>query len=101
MHAELVMINLGSGMRSTAKNIADQLAPIYRTMKGFKGVVFIGDSEAGEYGSLSLWESKEDAEALSGTVKRQLARIVGPVPKQGPSTRRIFEVYEVEEPSTM
>ena len=24
-------------------------------MKGFKGVVFIGDSEAGEYGSLSLW----------------------------------------------
>ena len=36
MYAELVMINLGSGMRSTAKNIVDQLTPIYRTMKGSK-----------------------------------------------------------------
>ncbi len=56
MYAELVMINLEPGMRSLAENVADQLAPIYRTMKRFKGVVFIGDSEAGEYGSLSLWE---------------------------------------------
>ena len=98
MYAELVMINLGPGMRSLAEKVADQLAPIYRTMKGFKGVVFIGDIEPGEYGSLSLWDSKDDAEALSGTVKRQLERIIGHVPKQGPGTRRIFEVYEVYQP---
>ena len=63
-------------------------------------MVFIGDSEAGDYGSLSLWESKEDVEKLFGTVKRQLAQIVGHVPKKGPSNRRIFEVYEVEELGT-
>ena len=63
-------------------------------------MVFIGDSEAGNYGSLSLWESKEDAEKLFGTVKRQLEQIVGHVPKKGPSNRRIFEVYEVEELGT-
>ena len=97
MYAELVMINIGPGMRPTAEKVADQLAPIYRSMKGFKGVMFIGDIEAGEYGSLSLWESKEDAEALPGAVKRQLARIVGHLSRKGPSTRRIFEVYKVYE----
>lgn len=96
MYAELVMIKLGPEMRTMAERVADQLAPTYMAMKGFKGVVFIGDAEAGEYGSLSLWESREDAEALHGKMKGRLARLVGRVPKVGPDTRRIFEVYEPE-----
>lgn len=98
MYAELVMIKLGNGMKPMAERVADQLAPIYKAMKGFKGVMFLGDVEAGEYGSLSLWESKEDAEVLHGTMKGRLERLVGRVPKEGPDTRRIFEVYEAFEP---
>ena len=98
MYAELVMIKLGKEMRPMAERVADELAPIYKAMKGVKGVMFIGDVEAGEYGSLSLWESKEDAEALHGTMKGRLERIVGRVPKEGPDTRRIFEIYEVYYP---
>lgn len=98
MFAELVMINLGPGMRPMAEKVADELGPIYKAMKGFRGVVFLGEVEAGEYGSLSIWESKEDAEALHGAMKGRLERLVGRVPKQGPDTRRIFEVYGGYEP---
>jgi hypothetical protein len=93
MYAELVIITVGPEMRTLAVKVADELTPIYSAMKGFKGVVFIGDVATGEYGSLSLWETREDAEALSGTVKRELARTIGHITKKGPSTRRIFEVY--------
>ncbi|HAR96880.1 MAG TPA: hypothetical protein DCR97_13105 [Deltaproteobacteria bacterium] len=98
MYAELVMIKLGPGMKPLAEKVADELAPIYKAMNGFRGVVFLGEAEAGEYGSLSIWESKEDAEALHGTMKGRLERLVGRVPKIGPDTRRIFEVYETYEP---
>ena len=94
MFAELVIVKLGPDMRSMAQTMADHLAPVYKTLKGFKSVVFIGDVDAGEYGSLSLWESREDAEALSGAVKGRLKKVASSVPKQGPTSRRIFEVYE-------
>ena len=81
-----------------AEKVADELAPICKAMKGFRGVIFLGEVEAGEYGSLSMWESKEDAEALHGAMKGRLERLVGRVPKEGPDTRRIFEVYEAYEP---
>jgi heme-degrading monooxygenase HmoA len=100
MYAELVTIHLGAGMRELAERVADELVPIYKTMKGFKGVVFMGDVETGEYGSLSLWDSKEDAEALHRTMKGRLARLVGRVPKEKPDTRRIFEIYETSGPVT-
>jgi heme-degrading monooxygenase HmoA len=64
MYAHLVIFTLGPGMRSTAEKLADQLAPVYRTVKGFKSITFLGDDKAGEDGSLSLWESKEDVEAF-------------------------------------
>jgi len=100
LYAELVTINLGPGMRETAEKVADALAPIYQTMTGYKGVTFFGDIEAGEYGSLSLWASKQDAEALSGAVKLRLNQVAGNIPKKGPSTRRIFKVYKVYRPKT-
>jgi hypothetical protein len=34
MYAELVMIRLGPGMRPMAEKVADELAPIYKAMKG-------------------------------------------------------------------
>ncbi len=72
MYAQLVMLSLGSGTRSTAEKLADQFAPALRSLKGFKRVTFLGDETVGEYGSLSLWESKEDAEAAGAVMGPQL-----------------------------
>lgn len=97
MYAELVTMHLGPGMKATAEMVADQLSPVYKTLQGFKGLVFIGDIGAGEYGCLSLWELREYAEALSGSLKprlKQLVQIAGANPKVGLGSHRIFEVYE-------
>ena len=93
MYAQLLIITLGPGTRSAAEKLADQFAPALRTLKGFKGVTFIGDETAGEYGSLSLWESKEDAEAAAAIIRPQLEQAMSGIAK-APLTRRFFEVYE-------
>jgi hypothetical protein len=68
MYASLLMSTLGPGMDSTAEKLVDQFAPVARTQKGLKGITFFGDDTVGEYGSLTIYESKEDAEdAIAAT----------------------------------
>ena len=93
MYASLSIIKLGPGMRSTAEKIADQSVPTLKAMKGFKGVTFLGDVTVGEYSSLSLWESKEDAEAAAAVMAPKVEQAVSGIAKE-PPTRRFFEVYE-------
>ena len=93
MYAQLVMLTLGPGTRSTGEKLADQFAPALRALKGFKRVTFFGDETVGEYGSLSLWESKEDAEAAAKVLGPKLEQAVSGIAKE-PPTRRFFEVYE-------
>ncbi|MFC1908073.1 antibiotic biosynthesis monooxygenase family protein [Chloroflexota bacterium] len=93
MYASLVMLTLGPGTRSTGEKLADQFAPALKTLKGFKRVTFLGDEAVGEYGSLTLWESKEDAKTAAAVIGPQLEQAVSGIVK-GPPTRRFFEVYE-------
>ncbi len=93
MYAQLVIITLGPGTRSTGEKLADQFAPALRALKGFKRVTFFGDETVGEYGSLTLWESKEDVEAAAAVLGPKLEQAVSGIVKV-PPTRRFFEVYE-------
>jgi heme-degrading monooxygenase HmoA len=93
MYAQLVMFTLGPGTRSTAEKLGDKFAPTYTTAKGLKSVTFLGDDAIGEYGSLTLWESKEDVEAFSKIAGPQLEQALRGIVK-GPPTIRLFEVYE-------
>ena len=93
MYASLHIFTLGPGMRSTAEKLADQFAPVLRALKGFKGVTFLGDDTVAEYGALSLWESKEDAEAAAATTGPQLEQTLSGIVK-APPVRRFFQVYE-------
>ena len=93
MYAQLVMLNIGPGMRPIGEKLASQFILVLKSMKGFKGVTFFADVKVGEYGSLSLWESKEDAEAAAATTGPKLEQALSGVVKEQP-TRRLFEVYE-------
>ena len=93
MYASLLTLNLGPGMRLAGEKLADQFATVLKTLKGFKGVTFLADDTAGEYVSLTLWESKEDRDAAIAVVDPQLKQAVSGIAK-GPPTRRFFEVYE-------
>ena len=93
MFVSLSMITIGTEMRSAAEKIADQGFSTLKTLKGFKGVTFFGDVTTGEYGSLSLWESKEDAEAAAAVMGPKVEQAVSGIAK-APPTRRFYEVYE-------
>ena len=93
MYTRLILVNFGPGMRSAGERVADTFAPIYRTMKGFKGVTFFADHESGECGALSLWETKEDAEAATASLWPKLQEVAGGILKVPPIVRT-FELYE-------
>ena len=93
MYAQLLMINMGPGMRSTAEKLANQFAPVLRALKGFKSVTFIGNETVGEYASLTIWESREDAEAAAKATASRLEQALSGIAKE-PPTHKLFEVYE-------
>jgi heme-degrading monooxygenase HmoA len=96
MYATLLTLNLGPGMRSVAEKLADQFALVIRGMKGFKSQIHFGDETAGEYSSVTIYESKEDAEASMTANRPKLEQAIKDIVKRPPT----FKIYEVYEPKT-
>ena len=93
MYARIVLFTLGQGMRSTAEEIADGVIPKIKARKGLKNIDFLVNDEAGEYGFLALWETKEDGEAAKEAVFPILqSRLTGTA--KGSLTAKLFEVIE-------
>jgi len=72
MYARLVIFKLGSGERSTIQALLEEFAPLYRAQTGFKELYVLGDEVSGEYGSFSVWESKDDAEGANAVIGRSM-----------------------------
>lgn len=93
MYANLVLFNLGPGKRPVVEKLMQQMSPAFSAQKGFKGVTYLGDDTNGQYGGLTLWESKEAAEVGFQALLPQLQKAIeGPV--QSPPSRSLFEVLE-------
>jgi heme-degrading monooxygenase HmoA len=89
MYARFSVVSLGPGMRSKMEDLADHLEPVFRARPGFRSVSFLMDEAAGDYGSFSLWETREDAETASAAISPRVAELF-----QGMLTPWVFEVYE-------
>jgi heme-degrading monooxygenase HmoA len=97
MYARLSIIQLGPGTRAKAERyLADRHAPLWRQQPGFRSIVFLGDEGRGEYGNLSVWDTREDAEAAAAVIRRELEKDLreAGLQVQGPPAPRVFEVYE-------
>ena len=93
MYASLTTFKTAPGKRAEAEKVADQAFAAIKGMKGFKSVVYLGDIDNNEYGSLYLWETKEDLEAAWNMIMPKLQEALKPLAIE-PPVRRIFEVYE-------
>ena len=93
MYARLFQFNLGPGSWDESAKLADQFAPIFSTLEGLKSVTFFGDADSGEYGTFSLWETEEAAEASRQALGEVFQEAVGNKLK-GPPTVKTMEVYE-------
>ena len=93
MYARIVLFTLGSGKRSTAVEIADALIPAIKAQRGCDAAMSLIDDEAGEYGLVVLWASKEDAEVAAKVTGPRLRSALQGVATE-PPTIRLMEVYE-------
>lgn len=95
MYARVLRFTLAGGKtRDDATALADQTDPIYKSLKGFVSATYmILDEAKGEYGSVTLWKTKEDAEAagekLAENFREHHADKVA-----GPLDIKTAEVYE-------
>ena len=89
MYARLSVITTGPDMRPQLQQLADHLAEDLRTAPGFRGVTFLMGERPGEFGSFSLWDSKEEAEAAGAVIRPHIAQSF-----TGLVFPWLFEVYE-------
>ncbi len=93
MYASLTTFKTTPGKRAECEGLADKLFPIMKGMKGFKSVVYFGDSDNNVYGTFYTWETKEDLEAAYNLIQPKLQEALGPLVIE-PPVRKIYEVHE-------
>jgi len=94
MYAALTTFTLGPGAREVADKMGERFMGMLQGMKGFKSMTMFGDYDTGEYGGLSIWATKEDAEAALANTEEPMKQAVGNLLK-GPPMRKVYQVWEV------
>jgi len=91
MYARVFTSQLVSGKTDDAVSVwRDKVAPTIKQAKGFKGAYLVGDRGTGKGLTITLWETKEDADAMNALLSQNLALFEGLFVAQ-PS----LETYEV------
>jgi heme-degrading monooxygenase HmoA len=91
MYARVISSQLISGKTDDAVSVwGDKVAPAIKQAKGFKGAYLVGDRETGKGVTITLWETKEDADAMNAALPQTMALFDGLFVVQ-PS----LETYEV------
>jgi quinol monooxygenase YgiN len=93
MNLRLVQFNLTPGASTAAKSITDRVIPVIRAQPGCVGGEFFADNDAGEYGIVAVWESKQAADTAAAVVSPILSAALAEAHATG-ERRRLFEVYE-------
>ena len=93
MYALLMTFKTAPDKRADVEKVADQAFAQSKGMKGFKSEVYLFDTVNNEYGSLSIWETKEDMEAAASMIAPKLHEAHKLLAIE-PPIRRIYEVYE-------
>jgi heme-degrading monooxygenase HmoA len=92
MYARLVLFTTEPGARPTMEQIADSNVSLFKAQPGFVSVSFLVDEAETEYGTFTLWESKEAADAAFEALKPSLEKAAGVA--NAPPNIRLYEVYE-------
>ena len=94
MYARFLKLNADPSKRSEVEALADRAYAIAKQQQGFISIHFIISSDESEYGSFSLWESKNDAEAGGTAIRSETATTL----EELVSTPPMIDVYEVYKP---
>ena len=95
MYARYFTFKSRSGVRSEVEALADKVSAFMKSQQGFVSVHFLVSEDETEYGSFSLWESKQDAESGGASVRSEMREILDKLVVE-PPTQEVFEVYEAK-----
>jgi len=93
MYVRISNFTLGPGTRNAAESLADEVNRAYRALPGFRSVQFYADFDKGEYGGLSVWQTRTDADNAGQALKPIMEQKAGALLKGTPSVQT-FELYE-------
>lgn len=94
MYARFLKFNTDPGRRSEVEAVADRAFEIAKQQQGFISIHFVISSDENEYGSFSLWESKDDAETGGGAIRSQIGATLQELATAAPT----IDVYEIYKP---
>ena len=93
MYARFLKFNADPSRRSEVEAVADRAFEIAKQQQGFISIHFVISSDESEYGSFSLWESKDDAETGGGAIRSQTEATRQDL-ATAPPTLDVYEVYK-------
>ena len=94
MYVRLLKFNTDPSRRSEVEAVADRAFEIAKQQQGFICIHFIISSDETEYGSFSLWESMDNAEAGGDAIRSQ----TGATPQELAAAPPTIDVYEIYKP---
>ena len=81
------------GVRSEVEALADQVFGFIKSLQGFISAHFLISEDAAEYGTFSLWESKQDADSAGESIRSKTREELDKLLVEPPA-QRVFEVYK-------
>ena len=92
-HMIIGSVKVKPGNRPAMEGVADQGGPGLAQMPGFESVTFYLDEDRSLYGAISIWESREAADAADAASTPQFTEAIGDL-ADGPIETHIYEIYE-------
>ena len=93
MHMRMSLATLKPGMSDDWRRMVDGYDVVIRQSPGFVAVTYYCGDEAGLAGSLTVWESKEAAEAAAARIDGKTREIMASL-YQGTPIVHVLPVYE-------
>ncbi|MFC1680630.1 antibiotic biosynthesis monooxygenase family protein [Pseudomonadota bacterium] len=93
MYARYFRFKAKPGVRSEVEALADQMFAYIKTLKGFISVHFLVSEGEAEYGTFSLWETREDAESAGKLLREKSAEALQTLAAE-PPREEALEVYK-------
>jgi heme-degrading monooxygenase HmoA len=94
MYARFFTFKAGPDRRPEVEALADQVFEFVKSQKGFISIHFVINEGQTEFGSFSLWESKDDAVAAGESIRSEIGGTLQNLVSEAPRV----EVYEVYKP---
>ncbi len=93
MYARYFTFKSTPDKRKAVEALADAVSTYAKSLNGFVNITFFISDDESEYGSFSIWETKDDAEKAGASLREKVATTLERIVTAPPEVV-VLEVYE-------